>query len=480
MTQRILQSPGPAFRVTAFIALAAMASCQAAAQTTGKSACGTFERPFAANSPWNSRPVEPVLGTATIPPSDYYPTVSIDKYSTAVYRATPQDGPVTILPMIGQTAVWDPDAEAHRPSVTIPHWPANAVPASGSDGHLDVIDVENGIVHSLFKLKNVDGQWRALMYAWSPLKGAGWGRPAHYYQGARAAGVPTAGGVIRTHEAHDGAPMYSHALAMSLTFNALSAKNLYVYPATSTDGNAATTNYGEIPIGSLMMLPKDFNVASIANPDLRKVALTLQVYGAYVVDRNVGTPFVIYADINSDLILHRKPDGSRGWDNVVATDLQRIRAALRPVVSTKAWVDCDGNAFQPDMRFNLLSMRGPWSASGTGLPGSYDTWRQALVFPASQGEVTMTQWSGNVWGRVAWGRPVAGKTYTLKVTGSPGTKMRLTYQDCGAVPTKVDTGELQPGGMADIVWPEKLCRQALTATKTGSAESWVRGELWPR
>jgi len=450
------------------------------AQTGSKLACGTYERPFAASSPWNSRPLEPVLGTATIPPSDYYPTVSIDKYSSAVYRAAPQDGPVTILPLIGQAGVWDPDAEAHRPSVTIPHWPADAVPASGSDGHMDVIDVEKGIVHSLFKLQKVDGQWRALMYAWSPLQGRGWGNPAHYYQGARAAGVPTAGGLIRTHEVKDGAAHYSHALAMSLTFNALSGKNLYVYPSTSTDGNAASTNYGEIPMGALMMLPREFDVSSIANADLRKVAQTLKIYGAYVVDRNVGTPFVIYADINSDLILHRRADGSRGWDSVVAADLQRIRAALRPLASAKAWIDCDGNTFQPDIRFNLMSMRGPWAASGSGLPGYFDTWRQALVFPSSAGEVAMTQWSSNVWGRVTWGRPEAGKTYTLRVYGSPGTKMRLIYQDCGITPAKVDTGDLVPGSTAEVVWPSKLCRQALTASKSAGGEGWVRAELLAR
>src|SRR3990167_8169530 len=102
MTQRIHKGPVQAVRILAAFALAAVATGQATAQTVAKSACGTFERPFAANSPWNSRPLEPVLGSATIPPSDYYPTVSIDKYSTAVYRATPQDGPVTILPMIGK------------------------------------------------------------------------------------------------------------------------------------------------------------------------------------------------------------------------------------------------------------------------------------------------------------------------------------------------------------------------------------------
>lgn len=452
----------------------------ARSQTTRSSACGTFERPFSSTSPWNIRPVEPVLGTASIPTSSYFPTVSVGQYSSAVYRAMPQDGPVTVLPLAGQPGVWDPDAEAHRPNVTIPSWPANVVPADGLDGHADIIDVERGIVHSLFKLKKVDGQWRAKMYAWSPLSGRGWGDPAHYYQGARAAGVPTAGGLIRTHEVRDGAAMYPHALAISLTFNALSGKNLYVYPSTSTDSDAATANYGEIPMGSLMMLPREFDVSSIANPDLRKVALTLKVFGAYVVDRNVGTPFVIYADINSDLVLHRRSDGTKGWDTVVAEDLHRIRAALRPVISAKMWIDCDGNEFRPNMRFNLLSMRGPWLSANGEPRGIYDTWRQALVFPPSDGKASMTQVSPNVWGRVAWGRPQIGRTYTLKAFGSAGTKARLMYQDCGAISARVDTGELQPGDTADIVWPEKLCKQALIVTKSSNFESWVRVELWPR
>ena len=67
----------------------------------------------------------------------------------------------------------------------------------------------------------------------------------------------------------------------------------YVFPATAADGNAATTNTGRIPEGALMMLPYNFDVSQIANPAVRKVAQTLKVYGAYVVDRNVGVPFTI-------------------------------------------------------------------------------------------------------------------------------------------------------------------------------------------
>ena len=103
------------------------------------------------------------------------------------------------------------------------------------------------------------------------------------------------------------------------------------------------------------MLPAGFDTSTIGNVKLRKVAETLKVYGAYVVDRNFGTPFVIYVENGSNFSLH----GNK-WDNAVARDLDRIRAALRQVVKTNGWLDGDGKPMEMERRLNLLSMRGAW------------------------------------------------------------------------------------------------------------------------
>ena len=53
-------------------------------------------------------------------------------------------------------------------------------------------------------------------------------------------------------------------------------------------------NSGQTPEGALLMLPQSFDIDKTRNATLKKVAKTLKTYGAYVVDRNHGTPFAIY------------------------------------------------------------------------------------------------------------------------------------------------------------------------------------------
>jgi len=413
---------------------------------------GTFLKPFLADSLWNSRPVEPTFSSFEIPKSTYSPFVGTGDYSTGVFLAAESDPPVVIHPGEGRSGIWDPDAEELRSSVVIPHWPVGVAPATGTDGHGDVIDQVTGIVHSFYQLKynKASGQWTATQYAWSSIKGTGWGDPAHYFQGARAAGVSATAGLIRKSEIDDGLPVYQHALAMSLTFNALSARPTYIYPATSADTGAETQNSGLIPEGALMMLPPDYDSAKIVSPQLRKIADTLKVYGAYIVDRNTGTPFVIYVENGSGFSLH--PGGT--WNSGVAADLDHIRAGLRQVLSAKDWIDGNGQKFTPNKTHrNVLSMRGPWVMVDGVQPGSFDTWSQSLSFPAP-----------------ADGRPVIQKNVSSTGLGhvdwakiSPGTPMRFTVNATGSAQLQLvvfgdgkkvaDSGGLSSGASFQFVWP---------------------------
>ena len=182
---------------------------------------GTFEKPFAADSLWNSYPVEPVLSDYQIPPaSGYTPAVQTGNYSTGFFLAKYTDGPVTVKAETPSKGLADVDAEAYVPSVRIPHWPENVVPAAGSDGHADIFDPSTGIIHSFFHLRNVNGEWTASVYAWAKINGTGWGDPAQWYKGVRATGVPAVAGLIRKHEIEDGDTMYRHALTKSLATSA--------------------------------------------------------------------------------------------------------------------------------------------------------------------------------------------------------------------------------------------------------------------
>ncbi|MEO5935239.1 MAG: Atrophin-1 multi-domain protein [Duganella sp.] len=447
----------------------------AGAQTTTAPASAGFEsyqKPFAASSPWNSRPISPVLDTYEIPKSSYYPSIERGTWSTGLFLAKTTDTPMTVVGRNGAAGPNNPDTLTNAP-VTLPRWPANTLPATGADGHADIYDPVTGIIHSFWQLKQnaTTGKWEAALYAWSPTKGTGWGDPAHYYHGARATGVPAAAGLIRTHEIADGQPTYKHALAMSLTYNALSAANPYVFPATSSDGDATKTNYGKIPQGALMMLPASYDSSKIGNPDLRKIVETLKTYGAYVVDRNTGTPFAIYAETGAPLNLM-----PNGWSNSVAAELDRMRANLRQVVSAQSWVDGNGKAvtMAAPASINTLSMRGPWSrTSGTTTP-YFDQWAQALVFPASPTATVVSNGNGSGMTRVTWAKTKVGTTQKFSVAATGGARLRVMVYSGSTI--KFTSGNLGNGESARFVWPDGGWI-VLVATGGVNTVSTVRAEL---
>jgi hypothetical protein len=449
---------------------AAPASAQAvksvdATRAGAQAQWGTYQRMFAADAPWNSRPVKPMLGSATVPKSSYFPTVASGGYSTGVFLASKTDGPVTIYGRDGVSGVWNPDAEESR-VITLPRWPAGVLPAAGTDGHADVVDPVTGIIHSFWQLRKVNGKWVAALYAWSPLAGRGWADPAHYYQGARAVGIPASAGLIRKHEVDDGQATYKHALAMSLTFNGLSPSPSYVFPATSADTDASA-NYGPIPEGSLLMLPSNYDTSKISNLALRKVAETLKVYGAYVVDRNHGTPFVIYVENGSNFNLMPK-----GWDNKVASDLDGIRGALRPVVSASSWVDGNGRPTVFQKSFNALSMRGPWSSAP--VKPQFDSWRQRLVFPATTSVVRATNTNGRGLGGVAWAKLQVGTTQKFTVSAEGGATLRMQVYSGDKV--AFDTGDLRDKEFVHFPWPTGAWVVLIARSGVGAGSS-VAAEL---
>ncbi len=432
---------------------------------------GTYQKPFAPTSPWNTRPVNPSFGNFVIPKSTYAPGVAGGQWSTGVFLAKQGDPSVTVNGLPNTPGVWDPDAGINR-VVTIPRWPADVQAATASDGHADIVDPVTGILHSFWQLRNVGGKWMAAQYAWSPIAGRGWGDPAHFFQGSRAAGVPTSGGLIRKHEVNDGDTMYRHALAMSLTFTGLASNPTYIFPATSADTSAATANTGGIPEGALMMLPPGYDTQKISSPALRKVAETLKTYGAYVVDRNGGTPFFIYVENGAKYDLH-----NGGWNTAVADDLDRMRAALRQVVSTQGWLDGNGQPFTPPMKFNLLSMRGPWQLQAGSLLGNFDTWQQAVVFPASATRVTQVNYTSRGLHPVVWALPQVGKTYRLSAITTGGAKLRLQVRDKSGLPLHFDSGELANGETKTFAWPAPNSVITLYAISGVNTPSSVRGEL---
>ncbi|NHZ98270.1 Atrophin-1 multi-domain protein [Massilia sp. CCM 8734] len=446
------------------LALASLS--QAQAQTTPAPAFGTYQKPFAADSLWNSYPVNPVFDTWEIPATTWNPAIQGGAFSSGIFEAKATDGPMLIYPVAGATGVVDTDTEMRTPTYTIPHWPPATVPATGGDGHADIIDASLNRIYSFSNLKkNAEGKWTATRVSWTPLTGSGWGDPAHYYQGARAAGPAPTGGMIRIAEANDGKPLFEHALSMSLDFTGLLAgEDRYTYPATAADTPIATKpNTGRIPEGARVMLPPNFDLSKITDARLLKVARTLMKYGAYVVDRNDNTPFVIYVEIGAP------------WSNSPPDQLNLVRKSLRRVLGQSGHIDGNGQPRVPETRVNLLSLRGAWTLiDGVGSQGVYDTFSQSLVWGTTTTR-PMTQINYSNWGlgRVANKFPKAPKRYKLYVESTGGTTMSMTMQ-VGTV--KTETAQLGNGQSQAVVWPDQA-KAYFTAKKPVGGPASLKARL---
>lgn len=429
-----------------FIALGTLTLATLAhAQTGTTPAFGTYQKPFAATSLWNSYPVNPVLGTYRIPATSLDPAINGGVFSSGVFEAKDTDAPMLIYPAANQTGVWDTDAEKSTLTYSIPHWPPALVPASANDGHADIIDASLNRIYSFSELKkNSAGQWTATRVSWTPLNGTGWGDPAHYYQGARAAGPAPTAGLIRKAEAVDGKPLFEHALSMSLDYSGLTpAPRHYVYPATAGDRTDANRpNTGQIPEGARVMLPPNFDLTKITDPRLLKVARTLMKYGAYVVERNENTAFHIYVEIGST------------WSPSPVTQLNVVRDALRMVVSQDGHIDGNGLPRVPETNVNLLSLRGEWIViEGAGSRGVYDTFSQSVKWGTTTSFMRQKNYENRGLGRVMYAAPKAGLRYKLTVEATGGAKMSMSTM----VGTVVQhTTKLLGNGESDIlVWPDK-------------------------
>ena len=319
----------------------------------------------------------------------------------------------------------------------------------------------------------MNGTWRAALYGWSALDGVGWGTPAFFYQGARATGVPSSAGLIRKYEVDDGDSQYRHALTLSMTFNGLSNNPTYVWPATAADGDAASTNYGTIPEGSLLMLPSDFNVTkSLTIPKLRKIAETLKTYGAYVTDRNTGTPFNIYVEIGSNYTLH-----PGGWSNQAAYELQVIRAALRPLKSCSGYLNGEDKPIKFSLNQNLISMRGPWALEYGGSLGYFDTWKQAVVFSNRTSKTSQRNTNGTGLSKTLWAKPTSGQLYNITAITTGGGQFRFYINLACRNLSNIDSGNLNNGQSFVFTWPSSSCWGSIFATSGVNQESTVSAQL---
>ncbi len=455
MNQSIVLAPGDTFSVAMSpdgngVVLTAVPTVPAVVKppATGAAPVPALAKPallFAAQSPWNLTPVAPVLGKDVVPAAKQKPWIEEAAYASKIFVATAGDAPVTVRAKQIANALEGAD-------VFIPRFPADTVPATGSDGHCEILDGDD--LHSFFKLRKSAGQWICDKYAYSSVSGSGWGTVANP-DNSRAAGCSTAGGLLLKSER--GMQVVPHALAIGLDKNGIKAGP--VWPATLEDYAGGYT--GPFQIGSLLMLSASFDAEALALEESRTIARTLKLYGGRVVDATQDT-MNIYAEIGSGWN-QSYVDGK--WPASFPTDMEAIKAALRPVASVTGWKDRNGKPFTPTppRSTNLLSMRGPWKAyPGSKMFGRYDARSDLYQCEATTEALAIQQslWTHDETDKFGWQKscwnlnPEPGATYIVRAIGEGGITAKMQVKKSDYKATYIATDKLAPGDFAKIVWPK--------------------------
>lgn len=228
------------------------------------------QRPFAANSSWNT----PIPANATYTrlnwpqqASKYW--VNWDSYSPAVHIAKSTD-PVVAVSM---PANWGWPAG----TVNI-RMPVGVTGANGTDG--EILVIEGNTVHNCWQFKrtsNTAGTCSA--YGRTDLiTGSGWGRKSPFLSaGIVATGSSQLAGLLVQAETDKGE--IEHALQIALEF-ALQ-KPGFTGEAISGDG---TSNSGISQEGERLAIPRDAPMPSGLSPLGQKVFRAMQKYGVFNID----------------------------------------------------------------------------------------------------------------------------------------------------------------------------------------------------
>lgn len=267
--------------------------------------------PFAADSPWNIG-VGPGAQfrsatdwmTSNLLSSAWTPWVNAGQYSHPVIEASASD------PIVSMTC--DYISGLGHWATTQFRMPLDATAAPGTDGHLHVISPDRTEVVEMFQVRGSGSQRTCNYLVRNDLRSSGFGDG-----GTRAHGGSAIGGLIRSDEL-DGSPI-PHALAVAISAGQLARG--FVWPATAEDGDAATSYYGSIPMGTFLAIPASVDVGALGlSPEGRAVALAFQQYGGYVVDRASG------------VMLYTEPllEGSAQLDNL-RRDMRTLVGQLRIV-----------------------------------------------------------------------------------------------------------------------------------------------------
>ena len=205
--------------------------------------------------------------------SDAPPIVNLFEFGIPMFVASATDP----LRQIRCTMPWGVCAPSRRSPLRVPD---AAVPNNGSDGSMVIIDAVNHRTIELWQAqRQPNGDLSASWGSINDLHGTG-----HTGAGGSGSAISRVAGVVRLDEFASGT--IPHALAVSSSY---ACRDRFRPPANQTDGISDLPAC--LPEGTRLQLDPTIDLNSISGltPGEQIIGRTLQMYGAYVVDRG-GAP----------------------------------------------------------------------------------------------------------------------------------------------------------------------------------------------
>ena len=165
------------------------------------------------------------------------------------------------------------------------------------------------------------------------------------------------------------------------------------------------------------------------------------------------------------------------WSNSGAHDLDTIRAGLRQVLSSDGFINGNRQAFKPNKKLNILSMRGPWHLKEGSTLGEFDTWQQSVIFKSNSLVVTQVNNSGISIHSVIWATQQKGDKFRLTSNTKGGGKLRFIILDKNSKRVEYDSGNLSDRVFDKLTWPADKFIPIVWVVSGTADESSVGGEL---
>jgi hypothetical protein len=251
-----------------------------------------YTRWYAATSFWNT----PISATPSIDPnSAAMVSTSISAYASSSNLSNGNDWGLSYVYATASSETYTITCTEYcNSSTTVFPIPAGALPNTGSDEHLSVINGENELDMWQAKYNASNNTWTASTITTTTINGWGANCPeGQLCLGSDAAGFALLGGALRPEEI--GAGVIQHALAIMTPLN---RSGYIACPATGSDGQSSSSS--AIPEGAQIQLNPSFNVAAQSwAPWQKTIAVALQQYGAFINDTGGALSIYGVSDMNS-------------------------------------------------------------------------------------------------------------------------------------------------------------------------------------